>query len=354
MKSNHISSYDIAFTYIGAVIGAGFASGQEIFQFFTVFGIKGLLGIILSTILYILFGYIIMDLGSRINCSSYTDMLHFSSGKYLSTFMDTIIALFLFASMISMFAGGGALLKQQFGISTIWGSLLMTIATTITILLGINGVIQSMSALVPFLLFFIIGISILFISSFPIFLNNLDINHSPSGLIGNWFLSAILYFSYNMVIAIAVLGPVGGKIKDKNTLIKGAVLGGLALGICCLLINLSLWGISKEVSTIEMPMLYIAGKISPIIQFFYIIALFISIYTTAVGSSFGFIRGVMNTTRGKSKFFIIKIMLLAFLFSNVGFSNLVKYLYPIEGYMGIILLMCLLWGRIKLLIKQKR
>ena len=41
----------IALVIIGALIGAGFASGQEIYLFFFSYGKKGILGIIISSIL---------------------------------------------------------------------------------------------------------------------------------------------------------------------------------------------------------------------------------------------------------------------------------------------------------------
>ena len=46
----------ILFTIIGALIGAGFASGQEIYLFFYRFGKNGLYGIILCSLI---FGFII-------------------------------------------------------------------------------------------------------------------------------------------------------------------------------------------------------------------------------------------------------------------------------------------------------
>ena len=39
------------FVIIGAVIGAGFASGQEIYIFFYQYGVNGILGIIISSLL---------------------------------------------------------------------------------------------------------------------------------------------------------------------------------------------------------------------------------------------------------------------------------------------------------------
>ena len=39
----------VVFVIIGTLIGAGFASGQEIYAFFFSFGIKGLIGILISS-----------------------------------------------------------------------------------------------------------------------------------------------------------------------------------------------------------------------------------------------------------------------------------------------------------------
>ena len=41
----------IVFVIIGTLIGAGFASGQEIYSFFYVYGKKGIIGLILSALI---------------------------------------------------------------------------------------------------------------------------------------------------------------------------------------------------------------------------------------------------------------------------------------------------------------
>ena len=43
--------FKVVFVIIGTLIGAGFASGQEIYLFFFSYGIKGIIGIIVSSIL---------------------------------------------------------------------------------------------------------------------------------------------------------------------------------------------------------------------------------------------------------------------------------------------------------------
>lgn len=123
--SGRISTLKIAATYIGTIIGAGFASGQEILQFFAVYGSMGFLGVLVVTVLFAVFGFIIINMGFRLHSHSYLEII--------------------------TLAGAGALFKDQLGIPNMWGNLLVTVFTLVTVFLGINGVINSLSIIVPFL-----------------------------------------------------------------------------------------------------------------------------------------------------------------------------------------------------------
>ena len=46
----------VAFAYVGVVIGAGLASGQDLLQYFLSFGAKGLIGIAVLGVLNVVFG----------------------------------------------------------------------------------------------------------------------------------------------------------------------------------------------------------------------------------------------------------------------------------------------------------
>ena len=160
MKKKKITSLKVAATYIGTVVGAGFATGQEILQFFTKFGIMGLAGILVSTIMFILFGYIIMDLGKKLGAHSHLEIIKYSDNGMTGKIVDSIITFFLFGSFTSMIAGTGALFIQQFGLTSLMGNILMAVITAVTVLTGINGVINSISFVVPFLLAAVIGTSL--------------------------------------------------------------------------------------------------------------------------------------------------------------------------------------------------
>lgn len=43
-------SFQIGAAFIGVIVGAGFASGQEVLQFFTSFGVMGIVGAFIATV----------------------------------------------------------------------------------------------------------------------------------------------------------------------------------------------------------------------------------------------------------------------------------------------------------------
>lgn len=168
-----------------------------------------------------------------------------------------------------------------------------------------------------------------------------------SGLIKNWVLAAILYTSYNTIISIAILGPLGAKARDMKAIRNGAILGGLGLGVGSVMIFLALSGNISSVSKLEVPMIYIAGNIAPIVQIIYAVVLIAEVYTTAVGSLNGFIWRIVNLKESpkKGKVLVIGTTIAAFFASQFGFSNLVKYLYPLVGYGGIVMLISLIYTK---------
>lgn len=345
MEKRNISALKIAAAYIGTVVGAGFATGQEILQFFAAFGVSGLWGIILATGLFILFGAVIMELGFWLNAKSHLEIIRYTGGQVYGALMDVIISLCLFVALTAMMAGTGALFSQQLGLAGILGNLIMAVLSVMTVLTGIKGVINAISAVVPFLLVAVIAISVFSIINTPPAFSHSDGN----SFIGNWLMAAILYASYNIIMSISVLGPLGASAPDKKTVIRGGVLGGIGLGVASVMIYLAICGNISDVSNLEVPMSYIAGKVSPIVQILYGVVLVAEIYTTSVGALYGLsarIGSIVKSPKNGSTI-IIGTAILALLASLFGFSNLVKYLYPIQGYCGVALLISIIYIKIK-------
>lgn len=346
--TKNLTTLKVAAVYIGTIVGAGFASGQEVLQFFTFFGVPGILAMALATALFVFFGLIILELGKRLAADSHREVIQYAGGRWLGTVIDGVITFFLFGALTAMAAGAGAIFREQFGLSYVLGSLVMVGTTLLTVLLGVQGVITAISFVVPVLLVSVLGISIATLLNTPVDLAAVGQWANPGRApVPYWPLSAINYVSYNLVLGVAVLAPMGRLAGNPNILRKGALLGGLGLGVGALAINLTMLANVPAITGYEIPMVYIASRLSPIIQAGYSIVLLAEVYTTAVGSLYGFAERITDQDKPAFKWLVIGTGIVAFAASQFGFSNLVRILYPAVGYAGLLMLAGLLYGYVK-------
>ncbi len=89
-----VSGARVGFTYIGTVVGAGFASGQEIMQFFTVYGIGGIWGIVVVLFLFGWLGTRMMVMGARLKARSYEVFNQYLFGPRWGKWMNGFVGLY--------------------------------------------------------------------------------------------------------------------------------------------------------------------------------------------------------------------------------------------------------------------
>jgi uncharacterized membrane protein YkvI len=172
--------------------------------------------------------FIIMKLAKDLNAKSHLEVIKYAGGKWLGTIMDWVITAFLFGALVIMAAGAGAIFEEQFGFSSLLGIVIMLVITLITVILGLKNIIRAISFVVPFLLMAVLSVALYSIFTNSITLEKIIfVKRAVKVTAPNWFIAAILYVSYNMVLSVAVLAPLGVIIKKKENLLKGAILGGL-------------------------------------------------------------------------------------------------------------------------------
>ena len=96
----------IAFVYIGLVIGAGFASGREIFEYFNLATTHDFTGIILAAAGFAIIAYITMSLAKKISAHTFDRFLEITAGR-----MATPVKAFMF---LFMFCGAGRQILNLF------------------------------------------------------------------------------------------------------------------------------------------------------------------------------------------------------------------------------------------------
>ena len=146
----------IAFAFIGVLVGAGFASGQETMQYFIAFGTQGIWGAALSSALMLIAGVSILQLGSYFQANEHMEVLGSVSSKVMSWILDIATITTLFSIGFVMYAGAGANLNQQFGWPVWIGATLMLALVLVIGMMDVDKVTAAVGAVTPLLLFFVI------------------------------------------------------------------------------------------------------------------------------------------------------------------------------------------------------
>lgn len=332
-------SFQIGAAFIGVIVGAGFASGQEILQFFTSFGAIGIAGSIVATLLFAFIGMNLTQLGSRLQTTSHQKVIYHICGRYLGIIVDIVITFFLFGVTVVMFSGAGAIFEQQFGIPSVIGSIFMAVVTILSVTLSVQKVISLISAFTPFLLLIVIMITVYSVINFDFGSADLQaVTASQNRGASHWLLGAVLYVSYNIAAGAAMLTVMGGTVKDEKVAAWGGIIGGLGLGLLIILINISMLTQLKDIASMPMPMLALSNSMSPVMSMIFSIILLGMVYNTAVGMLYAFSARTVSPETKKFKGAVILFGAAAFGASFVGFTTLVGTVYPTMGYLGFTLI----------------
>ena len=333
----------IVFIIIGTFIGAGFASGKEIYLFFYSYGYKGLFGILLCSILIGIIIFKILKKIKKNNINNYQEFLNIiinlkNKKKYLNIkfIINNIINIFLLITFYIMIAGFGALLYQEYKIPQIIGGSFLSIICFFTFITNIKGVVKINQIITPILciFLFIIGIIDLTQNENIIFKNNLLINYK---LFDNkkWIIDSILYCSYNSILLIPILTNLKKYINNEKNIFLISLFTTLIILILSTIVYFLVINISQNIESVEMPAVFAVGLISEFLKKIYIIIILFAIYTTTIILGISFLKNI--TQNKKNYFYISTIMCFSgIIMSNFGFSNLINLLYPIFGYLGLL------------------
>lgn len=334
----------VVFVIIGTFIGAGFASGQEIYLFFFKYGINGIIGILISSLIL---GIIIsktLKIIKENNIQSYKEFLdNIINKKYsikikqhknekLTQLINIVVNAFMLVTFFIMIAGFGTYFTQQFGLNQLIGSSILALITYIILNTNVKGVVKASEIIVPILIISVIiiglmnlkDLSLLQIKNYLIQNNNLE-----------FILEAILYASYNSILLIPVLITLNKYIKNKKQTTIIGIISAVIISTMSILIFLLLTKVDVTIENLEMPVVYVASNMLEILEYIYGFIILGSIFTTTISLGVSFLQ---NTSKDKKSYTQIALIMCitSVIVSKIGFSNLVNMLYPIFGYLGIL------------------
>lgn len=336
--------------FIGVVVGAGFASGQEAMQYFVAFGEWGLWGIALAAALMMVTGVSILQLGSYFQAVEHTAVYNKIASPVTAKILDWSTLITLFSIGFVMFAGGGSNINQQFPSIPVWvGGTVMLILVLLVGLMDVDRVTRVIGTITPFIIVFVVlatGYTILTADVDFASLNTWAIDNVNTSL-PNWWLSALNYTGLNVMTAVSMSIVIGGNFLDNRAVGIGGLIGGFLYLILLALLVFALFFEAKDVNGEDMPVLKLITSIHPVLGILMTFVIYGMVFNTAIGMFYAL--GKRLTRNNPKRFYPVYAAscIIGFILSFIGFQSLVSNVYPILGYLGLLMIVVMVYNRIK-------
>ncbi|MCR5182330.1 MAG: hypothetical protein K6D56_04855 [Clostridia bacterium] len=353
-KRNYMIIFLAAGGFLAYSIGAAFATGQEMLQYFGAFGPAGLAGCVLTLILFLILLLGINRDSARTGLMTEDDMFKLYAGKYLGQVYIWFTRLFLALLVIVMISGAGATFEQTYGIPSLGGRIILGVICFVTVLFGLKGIIDIIGRIGPLIiaLVFIVCLYNIFNGENTWaegveFLKNTDLGRASN----SWAMASFLYCNACLLLQFPFLVALNRNYPGEGK----SVLRGLAIGITSFMITagFTVVAIVKNATVLEgvqVPFLTMATRIGAGFGIFYSITIFLGIYTTTTPLIWSTIKVIAPE---KTPVYYISAAVLVvvsiFLGNVIPFSTMLGTAMNIAGYLAILLVACMVvyWVRLK-------
>ncbi len=361
----------LAGAIIALVIGSGFATGQEILQYFTAYGLKGILVVAVFAIIFIYYNVNFAAVGAREHYECGNDVYRYYCGKYLGAFFDYYSTVFCYMSFFVMVGGAASTLKQGFGIPDWIGAVLLSVLVVSIVILGLSKLVDIIGVIGPIKIAFFIAIGLIVLC--------MDGNQIPEGLEAietrsftaaapgegivqagdNWLIAGLSYAGFVLLWFASFMTLLGARNTRKD--INAGII--VATVVICAAIVIIFFAQIADINTGDgttfvwnapIPNLILANKIWAPLTYIYAIVVFIGICATAVPLLY-------NPVARFAKEGTVRFRVLAIVLGVLGlviglfvpYKTLVNVIYVINGYIGALLLIFMIVSNVRTLIARR-
>lgn len=242
--------------------------------------------------------------------------------------------------------GAGATFYEQFALPTYVGGGVIAIFATLTVLLGLNKIVDVIGKIGPIIVVISIALGAITLfrntdglASAPAVIPTLNLTHASN----NWFMAAGSYVGFSMLMLAGFLSSIGATANSKKEGAYGAMLGATGFSTAIIIVALGFMSCVGDIADTLIPSLVLAKNISPLLAIVFSGIIIAGIYTTAVPLLWSV---SVRFTEDKSKKFRSLTIILAIIGLGIGlwipFDRLVNMVYVINGNIGFILLLLML------------
>lgn len=334
-------TWKVALALVGLTVGAGFASGQEVIQYFLSFGYWGVLGAAIAGLTIAVFSGWVYQLGSYYLADDHSAVFRSVTRPWVAKYMDVTTMLTLFCIGFVMIAGAGSNLEQQFGAPTWVGSVIMVVLLLLSGLLDIDKLTNVISFITPLLILCLLGAFVITLMNMPDDFSHLNDlaqqNPHATGTFNNWLITALNYATLVMIMDTSMMLVFAGSHMNPAQAGRGGLLGGIIFAVLLMILTFILFMNMEDIMGADMPLLKVFDSMHPAVGVFVSIVIYLMIYNTAVGLFYALGRRLSHDKPAKFRAYYFVAVLVGFALFFIGFADLVGWVYPLLGYLGLIL-----------------
>lgn len=349
------SALQLAGAFIAGMIGSGFATGQEVLQFFSSFGLKSYLVLAVCMVGFLLVGHGILRAGQQNKSDPSFQSFLFFCKKPLGIFYLVLTPIFLLIILAVMIAGAGATIYEYFGISRYIGSAVIAALALISYLIGFKKLLRIVSMIGPLIIVFLLTVGVLTIirglpqvetaaQFFPVLASS---QTSPW-----WLLSAVSYMSMNFIVGVQYYAELGIRAPGQKEAAFASIVGALVLILSIAITNSAILVSAQNAAQFDIPILFMAKKLAPAVGLLFCIFLVLGIFSSCATTMWTICHQLAGKNRKASKIIAVFVAAGTYAVSFVPFSRLMAVLYPIIGYISIPFVLCIIFYEVKSLIKK--
>lgn len=342
MKSVKLS-LQIGAVFIGTVVGAGFASGQEIIQFFTCFGKAGMITIIFSGLAFYIIAAAVMKTAAYYKTYNYRDLIYCVAGNRLGFTFDILVTAFLFIGTSIMLSGSGALFQESLNLPKYLGVAVMALLTLVIILQSLTGILRINSIIVPVLFAVIVAVLVSTIMSSELGSIGSKLSENYRGSLIRPVVFFFFYCCYNTFLSLGILTAIPEKTNNRAVLKAGVFFGALGLMLLSLMLNISLTLKSPQVFEYSIPMGYIASGFGNAVKNAVTLCIWCEIFSTAVSNTFSIAKRLSASRYMQYRQACFITVICCIPLALMEFKGLISFFYPLFGALSVFIIFRLLY-----------
>ncbi|MBE6036965.1 MAG: hypothetical protein E7223_04990 [Clostridiales bacterium] len=342
--------------FLAFAMGSGFASGQEVLRFFSLYGFWGSLGGgLLAAAIFAGTGALVAADGARLKLAEPDLVYDHYLGKTLGTLYRLVMPIVMFLFLAVMSAGAGAAFQESFGLPNWAGIVAMMGLCFLTVCFDLRTLLQAIGGIGMLILGASVLLSVTVLLDAweraggmqQLFLETDSTVRAAeeAGAIGtksaagfSWWSAGILYASYNLLTAFPFLNGMGKEASGAGRAAWGGLLGGTFYMAGAMLMNLALRTDLAAVAESQLPLLFLAGQRASWTEGIFAFLLLGSIYTTAAPLLWSLTESLTLSKRpANRRFLAFFLACLAAVGGTLPFDRMLTAVYPLAGWAGLIL-----------------